>query len=42
MDELRAQGYEISIQDFVETTNLQSPAYVDMFVEGLRKAGVPE
>jgi len=42
MDELRAQGYEISISDFVESTNLQSPAYVDMFVEGLRKAGVPE
>jgi adenylate cyclase len=42
MDELRAQGYVISISDFVETTNLQSPAYVDMFVEGLRKAGVPE
>lgn len=42
LEELRAQGYEISISDFVETTNLQSPVYVDRFVEGLRKAGVPE
>lgn len=42
LEELRAQGYDISIKVFVETTNLQSPAYVDRFVEGLRKASVPE
>ncbi len=42
LEELRAQGYDISISNFVTTTNLQDPAYVDRFVEGLRKAGVPE
>jgi adenylate cyclase len=42
IEELRAQGYEISISNSVAITNLQDKAYVERYAEGLRKAGVPE
>jgi tetratricopeptide (TPR) repeat protein len=40
IEEIRAQGFEMSIDDIVETSPLYFPVYKKLYAEGLRKAGL--
>ncbi|MEE9210407.1 MAG: tetratricopeptide repeat protein, partial [Kiloniellales bacterium] len=42
LEELRTLGYDSSIADIRRTTNFQDPAYLERYLDGLRKAGMPE
>ena len=42
LEELLGQGHEMSLSRSRATINLHDAAYLDRYVEGLRKAGVPE
>ena len=40
LEELRAQGYEVSLNRFLAMSNIQDTAYLKHYADGLRKAGV--
>ncbi len=42
VEELRAQGYETSVYHFREASNVHDPAFMERYLDGLRKAGLPE
>jgi adenylate cyclase len=42
LEELRALGYDPTIATVRRTINIVSPAYLELYLNGLRKAGVPE
>jgi hypothetical protein len=42
LEELRGQGHEMSLSRSRATISIQDPAYLERFIDGLRKAGVPE
>ncbi len=42
LEELQALGYDLTIADFRRHINFHDPAYLERYIEGLRKAGVPE
>jgi adenylate cyclase len=39
LEELRGMGYNKSIEEMIESTNFQFPAYKKLYIDGLRKAG---
>ncbi len=42
IEELRSLGFKGTITLIVETQPIQDPAYVKLYKQGLRKAGIPE
>jgi adenylate cyclase len=42
MEELRMLGFELTLANWRSRTNIQDTAYIERYLDGLRKAGVPE
>ncbi len=42
LEELQVLGRKFSLTEIRETTNIQDSAYLERYLEGLRKAGVPD
>jgi tetratricopeptide (TPR) repeat protein len=42
VDEMKLMGFKGSIETIIETGHIQDPGYLAIYIDGLRKAGIPE